>query len=80
MNEIADEIGVAPIYLEEIIEKLIHTELLISPTKGKYIANHCIFPYTKYVEAELYACDIFHNDGYAEKINTILFIHIIKLL
>ena len=72
LNEIADEIGVAPIYLEEIIEKLIHTELLISPTKGKYIANHCIFPYTKYVEAELYACDIFHNDGYGKKINDIL--------
>ncbi len=72
LNEIADEMGVAPIYLEEIMEKLIHTELLISPIKGKYIANHCIFPYTKYVEAELYACDIFHNDGYGKKINDIL--------
>lgn len=73
VNEIADEMGIAPIYLEEIIQKLIHTELLVSHTKGKYIANHCIFPYEKYVEAEIYACDIFHNDGYAEKINTILF-------
>ncbi len=73
VNEIADEMGIAPIYLEEIIEKLIHTELLVSHTKGKYIANHCIFPYEKYVEAEIYACDVFHNDGYAEKINTILF-------
>ena len=73
VNEIADEMGIAPIYLEEIIEKLVHTELLVSHTKDKYIANHCIFPYEKYVEAEIYACDIFHNDGYAEKINTILF-------
>ncbi len=73
VNEIADEMGVAPLYLEEIIEKLFNTGLLISPVKGKYIANHCIFPHQKYTEANILACNIFHDDGYAEKINNILF-------
>ena len=72
VNEIADEMGIAPLYLEEIIEKLVNAGLLISPATGKYIANHCIFPREKYVEAKIYACDIFHNDGYAEKINSVL--------
>ncbi len=73
VNEIADEMGVAPLYLEEIIEKMTGTNLLVSPAKGKYIANHCIFPRQKYLEARILACDIFHDDGYAEKINNILF-------
>ena len=72
VNEIADEMGVAPLYLEEMIEKLIKEGLLVSPSKGKYIANHCIFPRQKYIEAKILACDIFHDDGYAEKINNIL--------
>jgi len=72
VNEIADEMGVAPLYLEEIIEKLIKERLLISPVKGKYIANHCVFPRQKYIEAKILVCDIFHDDGYAEKINNIL--------
>ncbi len=73
VNEIADEMGVAPVYLEEIIEKLLKEGLLISPVKNKYIANHCVFPQQKYLEAKILACDIFHDDGYAEKINSILF-------
>lgn len=72
VNEIADEMGVAPLYLEEIIEKLIKEGLLISPAKGKYISNHCVFPRQKYIEAKIYVCDIFHDDGYAEKITNIL--------
>lgn len=72
VNEIADEMGVAPLYLEEIMEKLIKEGLLISPVKGKYIANHCIFPRQKYLEAKIYVCDIFHDDGYAKKITNIL--------
>ncbi|MBQ8194503.1 MAG: sigma-70 family RNA polymerase sigma factor [Oscillospiraceae bacterium] len=72
VNEIADEMGVAPLYLEDMIEKMISANLLVSPAKGKYIANHCIFPREKYVEADVYACDIFHDEGYAEKIINIL--------
>ena len=72
VNEIADEMGVAPLYLEEIIEKMISTSLLVSPAKGKYIANHCIFPREQYTKADIYACDIFHDDGYAKKINDVL--------
>ncbi len=72
VNEIADEMGVAPLYLEEIIEKLIKEGLLISPVKDKYTANHCIFPRQKYLEARILACDIFYDEGFAEKVNSIL--------
>ncbi len=72
LNEIADEMGIAPVYLEEVIEKMCQTDLLTHVTKGKYVANHCVFPRDKYVEAKILACRIFHEDGYGEKINHIL--------
>ena len=70
--EIADEMGIAPVYLEEMIEKMLRTELLTSPVKGKYVANHCVFPKDKYAEAKILACRIFHDGGYGDKINRIL--------
>lgn len=72
VNEIADEMGVAPLYLEEMLEKMTDTGLLVSPSKGRYIADHCVFPRKKYIEARILVCDVFHDDGYAEKINNIL--------
>lgn len=68
VNEIADEMGVAPVYLEEILEKMEKEQLLISPAKGKYLANCCIFPREKYMQAELFACDIFHDNHFGERI------------
>ncbi|MBQ7782397.1 MAG: sigma-70 family RNA polymerase sigma factor, partial [Oscillospiraceae bacterium] len=68
VNEIADEMGVAPVYLEEILEKMLDAEVIISPSKGKYIANCCIFPKETYIKTKVYANNIFLRDGYAEKI------------
>lgn len=68
VNEIADEMGVAPVYLEEILEKMLGVNLLISPAKGKFLANCCVFPKEAYIKTKVYANDIFHNGGYAEKI------------
>ena len=72
LNEIADEMGIAPVYLEEIVEKMLHTDLLTAVTRGKYVANHCVFPKDKYAQAKVLACKIFHDDGYGDKINRIL--------
>ncbi len=68
VNEIADEMGIAPVYLEEILEKMLNAEVLVSPAKGKYIANCCIFPKEVYIGAKVYANKVFHDGGYAEKI------------
>lgn len=68
VNEIADELGVAPVYLEEYLEKMTENELLISPASGKYLANCCLFPKSAYMEAKLYADNIFHDNGFPERI------------
>lgn len=52
INEIADEIGVAPVYLEQILDNMIKEKLLVQTVKAKYIANTCIFPKQKYNDAE----------------------------
>lgn len=73
VNEIADEMGVAPVYLEEILEKMTEEKLLICPAKGKYLSNCCVFPKQAYMEAKVYANKIFHEKGFPEKITERLF-------
>ena len=51
LNELADELGVAPVYLEEIIEKMVQVKLLIRPTKNKYLSCCCVFPMQPYINA-----------------------------
>lgn len=68
VNEIADEMGVAPVYLEEILEKMLGADLLVSPAKGKFLANCCVFPKETYVKTKIYVNQVFHDSGYAEKI------------
>ncbi len=68
VNEIADEMGVAPLYLEEILEKMTAEKLLISPVKGKYAANHCVFPKQAYIEAQVYANEILFRGDFPKKI------------
>lgn len=68
VNEIADEMGIAPVYLEEILERMTEEKLLISPAKGKYLSNCCVFPKQEYSEAKLYANKAFHDGGFPEKI------------
>ena len=52
VNDIADEMGVAPVYLEEILEKMTEEKLLLTPAKGKYLSNCCVFPKQAYMEAK----------------------------
>lgn len=68
VNEIADEMGVAPVYLEEILEKMLGANLLVSPAKGKFLANCCVFPKETYIKTKVYANQVFHDSGYAERI------------
>lgn len=73
VNEIADEMGIAPVYLEEILEKMEKEQLLKSPAKGKYAANCCIFPKQNYTQAKLYANKSFFSGDFPKKITDKLF-------
>ena len=68
INEIADEMGVAPIYLQEIIDKMVEEKLLVKPVKDKYIANVCIFPKQPYYEAHCLANNLLLENNIPEKI------------
>lgn len=68
VNDIADEMGIAPVYLEEILEKMVSEKLLISPANGKYLSNCCVFPKQAYIQANLYANKAFHDGGFPERI------------
>lgn len=46
INEIADDIGASPVYIESDIKVLKEVELILEPIKGKYIADICLFPKT----------------------------------
>ena len=73
VNDIADEMGIAPVYLEEILEKMTEEKLLLTPAKGKYLSNCCVFPKQAYMEAKVYANKAFHEKGFPEKITEKLF-------
>lgn len=69
VNDIADEMGVAPVYLEEFLRKMTEKKLLIHHGKDKFLANCCMFPKQKYIEAEIYANKEFHENKFPEKIS-----------
>ena len=67
VNEIADELGVAPVYLEPVLEQMLDTDLMTSPVKGKYITNFCVFPEQVYQDASALAVIAFRKNGFNEK-------------
>lgn len=73
INEVADEMGVAPTYLEPIIEQMINVKLLTSSAQKKYLTNFCVFPKQAYINAEAIACVEFRKNGYGEKISKTLY-------
>lgn len=52
VNEIADEMGVAPVYLQEVLDAMVKVRLLVQPVKDKYIANHCVLPMQPWINAQ----------------------------
>lgn len=72
VNEIADELGVAPVYLEPVLEQMIETDLMTSPVKGKYLTNFCVFPEQVYQDACALSCIEFRKNGFNERTAEIL--------
>lgn len=73
INEIADEMGVAPIYLEPILEQMLNTKLLTTAAKNQYLTNFCVFPKQAYINATAISCAEFRNNGYCEKVSKMLY-------
>lgn len=73
INEIADEMGVAPIYLEPILEQMTKAKLLVATAKKQYLTNFCVFPKQAYINATAVSCAEFRNNGYCEKISKMLY-------
>ena len=69
LNELSDELGVAPVFLEEFLDNMIDAGLVRMPAKDKLIANHCVFPESAYNKAEKYAADVFQDGGFAERVH-----------
>lgn len=68
VNALSDELGVAPLYLEEILEKMTAERLLTEPVQGKYAANHCVFPRQAYAEAQVRANELLFRGDFPKKI------------
>lgn len=73
ITEIADEIGVAPVYLEQEIHRLLEIDLIKEATKGKYLTNFCVFPKQPYVDALYVARKTFKDMDLDAKIVDALF-------
>lgn len=69
VNDIADEIGVAPVYLEPVLEQMEKAALLKKEAKNRYQTNVCVFPRQAYYDAEYAAHKALCEHGYPEKIS-----------
>ncbi len=72
INNIADEIGVAPVYLEPVLEKMEKESIVKKQGKSKYIANHCVFPTQVYHDADYEAYKVFREGNYPQRITETL--------
>ncbi len=69
VNDIADEIGVAPAYLEPVLEQMEKVALLKKEAKNRYQTNVCVFPKQTYNDAKYAAHKVFCEHGYPKKIS-----------
>lgn len=72
ISEIADEMGVAAVYLEPILEQMEKVGLVYKPSHNKYLTNFCVFPRKAYLEAQALTCEVFYENGFPEKVSNIM--------
>ena len=70
--EISDELGIAPVYLEEILDKMAEEKLLTKPAQNKYQTNFCVFPKQPYVNARYEAYNACVENNFPERISKAL--------
>lgn len=72
ISEIADEMGVASVYLEPILEQMEKVSLVTKPSHNKYLTNFCVFPRQAYVDAQALACNVFYENHFPERVSEIM--------
>lgn len=72
IGEIADEMGVAAVYLEPILVQMENVGLVSKPTHNKFLTNFCVFPNQVYEEAGRLACEMFYEKQFPERISKIM--------
>ena len=73
VNEIADEMGVAPVYLESFIDKLLDAQIFKEPTRGKYQTDVLVFHRRDYDKACAASANAFLSLNMGEKITNALY-------
>lgn len=63
VRQIADEIGVAPVYFEEKLRYLIENRFLKEASKGKYLTDFIIYPRQVYCDVMAELSEIFDSIG-----------------
>ena len=63
LNELADEIGVAPVYLEDRMKSPLELKILKTDAKGKYLADFCVIPEQVKYNADYAASEIYSAIG-----------------
>lgn len=70
IREIADEIGVAPVYFEEKLNYLLEHRFMKESSNGKYLTDFCIYPRYIYNEFNNEVYDVF--DGIGKEITDVI--------
>lgn len=73
VNQISDEMGVAPVYVEDIVRQMVNHSLLKESGKGRYVTNFCVFPQNVYYKAVSEMNRIFHESEFPRKITEMLY-------
>ncbi|MCH5324670.1 MAG: sigma-70 family RNA polymerase sigma factor [Eubacterium sp.] len=68
INEISEEIGVAPVYLEEIIGRMLEVQLLKASGKDKYLTNYLVFHKQVKKQASYEAYKVYMDGKFNERI------------
>jgi len=63
IREIADEIGVAPVYFEEKLNYLLENKFIKEVSKGKYLTDFCILPESVHAEFKYELSQIYKDIG-----------------
>lgn len=73
VNQISDEMGVAPVYVEDIVRQMVNHSLLKESGKGRYVTNFCVFPQNDYSKAESDMNRIFFEREFPKRITEMLY-------
>lgn len=73
VNQISDEMGVAPVYVEDIVSQMLTCSLLKESGNGRYVTNFCVFPFNIYYRVVSEMNQLFHESEFPRRITEMLY-------